>query len=471
MLFNSLNFILFFLIFFTFYWNVKKKNRYIFILLGSCFFYGYWSQYFLLLLLISSSLDYYLAIKLTSSKKKSLKKIGLWISLILNFGVLIYFKYSLFFLESVYSIFKLNSSGLDKFETIVLPIGISFYTFQIVSYSIDIYRCTIRPEKNYLKFISFVTFFPQLIAGPIERAKNLLPQINGENKNLSFEIIYNGLKLFLWGLFLKVVIADNLAILVDAKYSNLQNESGGAIFFAIILFSFQLYCDFNGYSKMALGLAKMLGYELSNNFNYPFISRSFKEFWSRWHISLSLWFRDYVYIPLGGKNNHNFKFYTVIFITFFISGLWHGASINFVLWGILCAIIFILENLARKFILNYIKWWKKITLFRIFLVFGLFTLTLIPFRANNEKDIIIIVYKLLDVNFKDVYFWFADNRFQPGMIGLYLLILIEFWFGLNINNYINLKNNIVSYLFYTLLFFIIILFGNDAGSQFIYFQF
>ena len=270
---------------------------------------------------------------------------------------------------------------------------------------------------------------------------------------------------------MKVVVADNLATLVDSKFELLSTRTGGEMLFAMILFTFQLYCDFNGYSRMAVGLAKLLGYDLLINFSYPFVSSSFTEFWRRWHVSLSRWFRDYIYHPLGGSKKNVGITIRNTAIVFIVSGLWHGATINFLLWGVMCGVLMIVEILIKNYFLkqrNVPEWLKFLG---IPFVFSLFVLTLVPFRSSDLTESMLIFEKMADCSLNELYFWFADNRFSPGLLGLYILIFIEIWFGLKLNSFWNIKNRISESAFYTVIFFMILLLGKDTGSQFIYFQF
>jgi D-alanyl-lipoteichoic acid acyltransferase DltB (MBOAT superfamily) len=408
----------------------------------------------------------------TSSNNPIKKKIGLTISLLLNFGLLFSFKYYNFFTDGLNELtYLIFDRKFIPNYSILLPVGISFYTFQSTSYAIDVYRKNIPAERNLGKFALFISFFPQLVAGPIERAKNLLPQINNQKKYISFQDVTEGVKLIIWGLFIKLVVADNLATLIDRKFEDLVNQTGGALAFVMILFTFQLYCDFSGYSKIAVGVSRLLGFRLMNNFNYPLISSSFGEFWKRWHISLSEWFRDYVYIPLGGSKKNIQITLLNILVVFILSGLWHGATLNFVLWGVLCGVFFIVEYVLIKYIFSQIKCWNYFKAIQIVLIFSLFTFSLVPFRASDLADTWLIYKKIFQSSFGDLYFWFVDNRYSPGIVGLYLFVFIEIWFGLKLNKLFNIKNPITESIFYVLIFFMIILLGKDTGSQFIYFQF
>ena len=305
MLFNSLEFFVFLPIFFYLYWfvfNKKLSQQNTLLLIFSYFFYGYWDPRFLSLIFLSTLWDFFLGIEIHKSSNLKLRKRLLFLSIFLNLSLLGFFKYFNFFIKNAQSL--LLSLGFQVENTwtlnIILPVGISFYTFQTMSYTIDIYRGKLNPTKNFISFACFVSFFPQLIAGPIERAKNLLPQFNKERK-FTFDNGLMGMKLILWGLFKKVLIADSLAPSVDVIFNNSEFYHGGILWLGAIFFALQIYCDFSGYSDVAIGAAKLLGFNLMINFRTPYFSRNIGEFWRRWHISLSTWFRDYIYIPLGGS--------------------------------------------------------------------------------------------------------------------------------------------------------------------------
>ena len=343
MLFNSLEYIVFFIAVFILYWLIPAKHKWLLLLISSYFFYMCWEPIYILLILLSTGIDYFLCLHLTGSEHKKNRKIGLYLSVISNLSILFLFKYFNFFqteLQHLLSYFDVNYS--PSTSTLLLPLGISFYTFQTLSYSIDVYRKVITPEKHFGKFALYVSFFPQLIAGPIERAKDLIPQLQTKIRKFNTEDFKNGILLFVWGLFKKVVVADNCAILVERYFENSTNETGGTMLFATYLFAIQIYCDFSGYSDMAIGSARMLGIKLKTNFKTPYFSSSITKFWHRWHISFSQWIRDYIYIPLGGNRMSKYRVAFNLLITMTIGGLWHGASWNFVLWGIVNGVLLIL---------------------------------------------------------------------------------------------------------------------------------
>lgn len=339
MAFNSFVFATFLLIVFSLYWSLPRNAlgiRNAFLLIASYVFYGWWDWHFLGLILLNSTVDYFIGRSLYQTQSDKGRKTLLGISLAINLGILGFFKYYDFFIDSTMEV--LQAIGLQaNFHTlaIILPVGISFYTFQTLSYTIDIYRGKIVPTHNVIAYFAFVSFFPQLVAGPIERASHLLPQFL-QKKNFNLEQAKDGLRQILWGLFKKTVIADNLAPYVDKIFSNYETYPGPMLLLGTVYFSVQIYCDFSGYSDMAIGTARLFGFDLKRNFAYPYFSRDIGEFWRRWHISLSTWFRDYVYIPLGGnRTSTTLQHFSNVILTFTISGFWHGANWTFVIWGFL----------------------------------------------------------------------------------------------------------------------------------------
>ena len=344
MLFNSLPFIIFLPLVFALYWLLQRRHvnfQNCLLLAASYVFYGWWDYRFLSLIFISSLVDFLVGLALNREKRSGYRKLLLILSLAVNLGILGFFKYYGFFVESFADL--VQALGLQpNISTlrIILPIGISFYTFQTLSYSIDLYRRRIQATKDPISFFAFVSFFPQLVAGPIERAKNLLPQFQMKRR---FDIKHakDGMRQMLWGMLKKVVVADNLAPHIDEIYANYTSMDGVALFIGTFLFAFQIYCDFSGYSDIAIGTARLFGFRLMRNFAFPYFSRDIAEFWRRWHISLSSWFRDYVYIPLGGSLSSKMQRIRNIVITFTVSGLWHGANWTFIVWGLLHGLYYI----------------------------------------------------------------------------------------------------------------------------------
>ncbi len=343
MLFNSLDFAIFLPLVFILYWFVFQKSvqsRNAFILAVSYVFYGWWDWRFLLLIAFSTLVDYWVGLKLRDEEKEQSRKLLLWLSLGVNLGLLGFFKYYNFFVDSFVDAFRLfgheiPARGLD----IVLPVGISFYTFQTLSYSIDVYRRKLSPAPNFVAFAAYVTYFPQLVAGPIERATNLLPQFS-QLKRFDRLRASDGLRQMLWGFFKKMVIADHCAEHVNLIFSDPSAHSGATLWLGALFFAFQIYGDFSGYSDIAIGCSRLFGFDLMQNFAFPYFSRDIAEFWRRWHISLSTWFRDYLYIPLGGSKGGTGMKVRNTFIIFLVSGFWHGANWTFVFWGLLNALYF-----------------------------------------------------------------------------------------------------------------------------------
>lgn len=483
MLFNSIEFFLFLPVVFFFYWIVfkdKLKYQNKVILISSYIFYGWWDWRFLGLIVFSSLADYFLAQKIFSEKRDSIRRVLLSTSVLVNIGTLVYFKYFNFFIENfvaAYTFFgsKPEISGLS----IILPVGISFYTFQTLSYTIDVYKKKLKPTNKLIPFMSFVCFFPQLVAGPIERASNLLPQFF-EKKKFSFYQAFEGSKQVVWGLFKKVVIADNCGIYSDLFFSNPSDFQGSSLLLGAFLFTFQIYCDFSGYSDIAIGISRIFGFKLMQNFAFPYFSRDIAEFWRRWHISLSTWFRDYIYIPIGGSRGSKKKIVFNVFVVFIISGFWHGANWTFIFWGALNALFFLplllmnknrqhLEVAATNKILPDVKEVSKIVL-----TFCLVMFTWVFFRADSLG----LAFNYLSGIFSTSLLSIPDfiGRFHAFqlIIIIFIFILIE-WIGRKgkyaldkIEIRFLKKNQLI--IFYLLIFSILV-FGNFDSNEFIYFQF
>ncbi len=390
MLFNSAMFLVFFICVYILYWFVFKKHKVWILLLSGCIFYGCWDWRFLILLFFTSGVDFLSAQKIGESENQKAKKTWLIASVLINLIILGFFKYYHFFAESFIDL--LNIFGFHpSFTTlkIILPVGISFYTFQSIAYVTDVYRGKIKPERSALHYFAFICFFPQMVAGPIERAKKLLPQFKKE-KQFSFLYFETGINLILYGFFKKIVIADNLALIVDELHADPQDHGPEILFLGMIAFAIQIYTDFSGYSDIARGTAQLLGFKLSKNFYFPYFSTSLKQFWSRWHISLSTWFRDYVYISLGGNKISKFKRNINLLITFIASGFWHGANFTFILWGFFHGL-----GLIGEKSLNKIRLPKVLSGVLVFLfVAVLFTL----FRAASFYDFVNYMQLLLSFN-------------------------------------------------------------------------
>lgn len=393
MIFNSLEFALFLPVVFIIYWLLQKKLVWqnTFILMASYIFYGWWDYRFLLLIGASSLIDFLVGHKLAATEDKDRRKILLSVSLLSNLGLLGFFKYYNFFIDSFVQSFtffgsELQGSSLD----IILPVGISFYTFQTLSYTIDIYKKRLKPAKNIIEFFAFVSFFPQLVAGPIERAIHLLPQFS-RIRSFDYTFAVSGLQLMLWGFFKKIVIADRLAVFVDLVFDNPQEAFGLSVVFGVVFFALQIYCDFSAYSDIAIGTGRLFGFDLMHNFKTPYFSTSMKEFWGRWHISLSTWFRDYLYIPLGGNRVKSLLWVRNMMITFIISGLWHGANFNFIIWGFIHGFVIVMEGLITKWVKGRFLLPSPI---RWAITFSLVCLGWVFFRAATLGDALLLLNNL-----------------------------------------------------------------------------
>lgn len=474
MLFNSLTFFIFLVAVFLVYWLLNRKSQNLWLLVSSYFFYAWWDWRFLFLILFSSLVDFFSGKLIDKSNDPKKRKMFLVISLISNLGLLGFFKYFNFFIDSFQSL--LMSFGFPESSlftlTIILPVGISFYTFQSMTYTIDIYRKKMKHTENIISFLSYVSFFPQLVAGPIERAKNLLPQFL---KNRSFDIpkIKDGLRQILWGLFKKIVIADSLAIVVTKVYSNVGMASGWELLIATLFFSFQIYCDFSGYSDIAIGSARLFGFDLSRNFFYPYFSRNIVEFWHRWHITLSKWFRDYVFIPLGGSRvEGKLRYFMNIMITFIISGLWHGANWTFIMWGsfhgLLYTIFVGIGGLKNKKTKN-LKTRKIFEIPYILITFLFVAFLWIFFRTETITDSFVVIYKIFSgFSLDNIGFIYPKRWFI-----IVALIIVE-WFGQNRNYALAMVDRypiMVRWSVYYAIIIAIIILGVFEYKPFIYFQF
>jgi len=344
MFFNSIDFAVFLLIVFILYWFAANKNlklQNLLIVVASYVFYGWWDWRFLSLIVFSTIVDYTVGLKLKKEDNQLKRKTLLWTSILVNLGFLGFFKYYNFFLDNFVTAFSFFGTEIRANTlNIILPVGISFYTFQTLSYTIDVYKRKLEPTKDFIAFSAFVSFFPQLVAGPIERATNLLPQFY-KKRTFHYSKAVDGMRQILWGLFKKVVIADNCAVFANQIFNNSADMNGSTLVLGALFFTFQIYGDFSGYSDIAIGTSRLFGFNLMRNFAFPYFSRDIAEFWRRWHISLSTWFRDYLYIPLGGSRGGTLMKVRNTFIIFVVSGFWHGANWTFIVWGTLNAIYFL----------------------------------------------------------------------------------------------------------------------------------
>lgn len=455
MFFNSFNFLIFFIVVFVLYWISKttRSKNYI-LLISSYFFYSQWDINFLLLIIFSSLVDFKCSLLIYKSNSLNFRKIYLFSSIFINFFILFIFKYFNFFSDSLFNLMGIENENGFLLENLILPVGISFYTFQSVSYTIDVYNKRITPTSNLPVFLTFVSYFPQLVAGPIERANNLLFEIRKE-KNITNVDFDKGLRFIIYGLFKKIVIADNLAPYVDRIFNNYEYYNGGVLLLGLLYFSIQIYCDFSGYSNIAVGISKFLGIKLNFNFNFPYRSKDITEFWQRWHISLSKWFRDYVYIPLGGNRNGTKKTFINLIIVFLLSGLWHGANFTFIFWGLYHVILYFLFrlfNFKSKF--NYLG---------VISTYVLVTIGWVFFRSEdltsafNYLNLIVSAFTI-------------PNMERSALPFVILFFCLEFFFK---NNNLDLKDFIKPSLskYYELILFLIIIYLYTKGGQFIYFRF
>lgn len=499
MLFNSLEYLLFFPIVVLSYFLLPHRFRWVLLLAASYFFYMCWNPVYIVLILLSTLIDYYASQKMGEKETKRERRKFLYLSLFSNLGLLFSFKYFNFFSANLSQLFEfLGLNYMIPVSALLLPMGISFYTFQTMSYSIDVYNGKIKPEKHLGIFALFVSFFPQLVAGPIERAGNLLAQFRIEHK-FEYKRVTSGLKLIVWGLFKKVVIADRLAGMVDYVYNDPTNFGGFSLILASLFFAFQIYCDFSGYSDIAIGSAKVLGFKLMDNFKRPYFSKSIGEFWKRWHISLSTWFRDYVYIPMGGNRVVKWRWFYNLFITFLVSGLWHGANWTFIIWGALHGGYLVTSNLLNAEKKNksgeqssISKWGSIKNVFQIVTTFVLVVFAWIFFRANNLSDATYIVSHLFS-NIPADLLAIAQNLTVNGTsaraeflylgaspvtfvlaVGFILLMesiqIIQERKG-SVRELISAMPIYIRWSIYISSIYLIILFGMFNKSEFIYFQF
>lgn len=476
MLFNSLDFLIFFIIVTTLYFVIPHNKRWILLLISSCYFYMAFVPIYILILGFTIVIDYFAGILIENSEGKR-RKLFLILSLIANIGVLAVFKYHNFLNENL--TFLMHGFGLSNpipYLSIILPIGLSFYTFQAMSYTIEVYRGNQKAERHFGIFSLYIMFYPLLLAGPIERPYNLLPQLRIK-QDFEYTRVVEGLRLMLWGLFKKLVIADRLAIYVNAVYNNYEAHNGTTLILASIFFTFQIYCDFSGYSDMAIGAAKVMGIKLMNNFNRPYFSRSMSEFWKRWHISLSSWFRDYVYITLGGNRVSIPRWYLNLFIVFLISGLWHGANWTYVIWGALNGFYLIFaiisqgfRNKAKRLVgLDKLPWLNH--LLEVMITFALSSFAWIFFRANHVTDAFGIIKKI--ATSRGSLFIESPSMMIYSFLGLFILFLVEFKkeYYKGKFSFFNNEKWIIRALSCCFLIITILLFGVFDGGQFIYFQF
>lgn len=487
MLFNSIDFLIFFPLVIIIYFILPHKYRWLFLLISSCYFYMFFIPIYILILFFTIIIDYFAGILIENSEGKR-KRIYLTMSILANVGVLSFFKYYNFFVNNVTSLASLiGSTNPIKPLSIILPLGLSFHTFQSMSYTIEVFKGRQKAERHLGILAVYVMFFPQLVAGPIERPYQLLHQFYEKHK-FNYDNVINGLWLMMWGMFLKVVIADRISVLVDTVYSNPTHFTSIPLLVATILFSIQIYCDFSGYSNIAIGAALVMGFNLMENFNRPYFSQSIPEFWQRWHISLSSWFKDYMYVPLGGNRVSKLRWHFNILGTFLISGLWHGSNWTFILWGFLNGLYYIFSVWVNKFkaIFGQKMGAEKVPRFRqtisIVIVFTLITISWVFFRANNMHDAFYIITHLIPTHnlsangIEDMKHIFDlglnKAELSIALFGIFIMLLYELrqrqaYITVALLN----KPWQLRWMLYTILFLLIFFLGKFDNQQFIYFQF
>jgi alginate O-acetyltransferase complex protein AlgI len=478
MLFNSIDFAIFLPIVFFLYWFVAKNNlklQNFLIVSASYLFYGWWDWRFLSLILFSTIVDYAVGRGLSREENISKRKVLLWTSIIINLGFLGFLKYYNFFLDNFITAFSFFGAEIKVNSlNVILPVGISFYTFQTLSYSIDVYKRKLEPTNDFIAFSAFVSFFPQLVAGPIERASHLLPQFY-KKRTFEYSKAIDGMRQILWGLFKKIVIADNCAEYANLIFNNSDQYSGSTLVLGALFFTFQIYCDFSGYSDIAIGTSRLFGFDLMQNFNFPYFSRDIAEFWRRWHISLSTWFRDYLYVPLGGSRGGTLKKIRNTFIIFIVSGFWHGANWTFIVWGTLNAVYFLpllLTNSNRNH-LDIVSKGKLIPtlqeVFKIIFTFSLTCFAWIFFRAENIWHALSYISKIFSSEL-----FTTPEIFPIKIILLIIIFILMEWIGRE-NEYalsklaLRWKRPYRIAMYYAIIIAIFFLGGNK--QKFIYFDF
>ncbi len=474
MLFNSIDFAVFLPLVFLVYWCLQRhlKSQNTFLVLASYIFYGWWDWRFLSLILFSTVVDYTIGLRLKSQDGLKQRKALLWTSIIVNIGLLMFFKYFNFFVDSFVTAFTFFGVDIQaRTLDIILPVGISFYTFQTLSYTIDVYKGKLKPTTDFIQFAAFVSFFPQLVAGPIERAKHLLPQFEIKRQ---FDSTYamSGIYLIIWGLFKKMVIADNCAFFVNQIFENSAHFSSLELFLGAVLFGLQIYGDFSGYSDIAIGVARLFGFSLMVNFSFPYFSRNIAEFWRRWHISLSTWFRDYIYIPLGGSRGKRAYQIRNVLIVFLVSGFWHGANWTFIAWGAIHALLF-LPLLIFKRNRTYVETFKinMSQVPRILLTFVVVTIAWVFFRADSIQHASNFILDMLSFNGITIDVFYKTAKSQLFALMILTSVLVMFWLEWSSVQKENKEVILSPYkaIFIAILITFMGVFKNP--SDFIYFQF
>ena len=486
MVFNSVGFLIFFPIVLFLYFVLPKKVSWIMLLIASYYFYISWNVNLIFLIIFTTVISWVSSILIERSQNKAIRKLFLVITLVTCLGILFFYKYFNFLSDSVVEALKVFGIGADPFNLdLILPVGISFYTFQTLSYVIDVYRGDVKTEPNFFFYALYVVFFPQLVAGPIERPNNLIPQLH-ERHSLNWENTRNGLRKMLIGFFKKVVVADLLATYVNAVYNDAANATGLGVVIATVLFAVQIYCDFAGYTDIAIGCAEIMGIHLMQNFNRPYISESIPEFWRRWHISLSSWFKDYIYFPLGGSRCSLWKNLRNILIVFMVSGLWHGAAWTFVIWGALHGMYQVIGKLLKPVrekivdVLHISRDSKGLHIYRKCVTFVLVCFAWIFFRANSMADAMLLVKKLFtDWSLSDAYIKTSIDHLGLTLIAVLISVLSIYIMNRMDINQLRLGNDAngaipvfrYAYIIWIIAIAWLLLLVGDGASSFIYFQF
>lgn len=477
--FTSLQYLIFFVVACLIYFLINKKLRVYWLLICSYYFFMSWNPQYALLILFSTFITYLSGLLIGKSGEKKTKKLWVFLSVFINISILILFKYYNFLIDAINPVLsKIFTLKIPDTLDLLLPVGISFYTFKAISYTIDVYRNDVKIEKNFFKYAAYVSFFPELIAGPIDKSKDLLPQFNKEHK-FSWENLHHGALLIAIGFFYKLVIADRAAIVVNQVFNNLGDyTNGGGIYLIIasLLYTLQIYFDFNALSIIAKGSAKVLGYDIATNFKLPYFATSIKEFWRRWHISLSSWFKEYLYFPLGGSRKGFIRTQINIMIVFIVSGLWHGAAWTFVIWGALHGFYQVVENIIFK--LKKPKESISRNIIGLIITFCLVSFAWIFFRANSLSDALLIIINLLDFGMPIDFNLLGMNMLEFIILGVALLVVLILEFlttKMNLLQNFYKKNIAIRWAFYYILVFSIIILGiygpGFSTQEFIYIQF
>lgn len=480
MAFTSLKYLLFFTVVVVVFFLLPKKSKNFWLLLCSYYFYMCWNIKYALLMLFSTFITYLSGLLINKSKSKREKKILVVASIVINLAILILFKYYSFIIDCLNPLLNIFSLEIPKTLNLILPVGISFYTFQALSYTIDVYRDDVKVERNFVNYALFVSFFPQLVAGPIEKAKDLLGQFSEEHK-FNWDKFHEGIFLIAIGFFYKLVISDRAALIVDHVYNDVgKYTNGGGLYFilATFVFAFQIYFDFNAYSTIAKGSAKVMGFELSTNFKKPYLATSIRDFWKRWNISLCSWFKEYLYFPLGGSRKGFLRTQINILIVFLVSGLWHGAALKFIIWGVLHGAYQVIENIISKYRKKDNRQSITSKMFNWFITFSLVAFASIFFRANNLNDSLSIITNLFSFGMKNKLELLGTSWLELIILlsAIIIVMAIEIYSeAKNIKELFYKQNIVIRWIFYYILIFSIIIFGvygpGFSAQEFIYFQF